>query len=41
MFNKFDRTFTELMGVRVGNTIGGIFHHDLILKLRNKAISIL
>jgi hypothetical protein len=36
MFNKFDRTFTELMGVRVGNTIGGIFHHDLILNSETK-----
>jgi hypothetical protein len=31
MLNLFDRTFTELMGFRVGNTLGGVFHHDLIL----------
>jgi len=31
MLNLFDRTFTELMGLRVGNTIGGFFHHDLII----------
>ena len=36
MLNLFDRTFTELMGVRVGNTIGGIFHHDLILNSETK-----
>ncbi len=31
MINLFDRTFTELLGVRVGNTIAGGFHHDIIL----------
>jgi hypothetical protein len=36
MFNLFDRTFTELMGVRIGNTFGGIFHHDLILNSETK-----
>lgn len=36
MLNLFDRTFTELMGVRIGNTIGGIFHHDLILHSETK-----
>jgi hypothetical protein len=36
MLNLFDRTFTELMGVRVGNTLGGIFHHDLILHSETK-----
>lgn len=36
MFNKFDRTFTELMGIRVGNTINGIFHHDLIINSETK-----
>jgi len=36
MFNNFDRTFTELMGVRIGNTLGGIFHHDLILNSETK-----
>ena len=36
MLNLFDRTFTELMGVRVGNTLGGILHHDLILNSETK-----
>jgi hypothetical protein len=36
VFNRFDRTFTELMGFRVGNTLGGIFHHDLILNSETK-----
>lgn len=36
MLNQFDRTFTELMGVRIGNTLGGIFHHDLILHSETK-----
>jgi hypothetical protein len=36
MLNLFDRTFTELMGVRVGNTLGGLFHHDLILHSESK-----
>ena len=36
MLNLFDRTFTELMGVRVGNTLGGVFHHDLILHSETK-----
>ena len=30
MINQFDRTFTELLGFRVGNTLRGLFHHDLI-----------
>jgi hypothetical protein len=34
--NQFDRTFTELMGFRVGNTFGGIFHQDLILNSETK-----
>ena len=36
MLNLFDRTFTELMGIRVGNTFGGIFHHDLIFNSETK-----
>ena len=36
MLNLFDRTFTELMGVRVGNSLAGVFHHDLILNSETK-----
>ena len=36
MINQFDRTFTELLGIRVGNTVGGIFHHDLIFYSETK-----
>ena len=36
MLNLFDRTFTELMGFRIGNSLGGIFHHDLILNSETK-----
>ena len=36
MVNLFDRTFTELMGARVGGTLWGIWHQDLILNSETK-----
>lgn len=36
MINQFDRTFTELLGFRIGNTLSGILHHDLIFYSETK-----